>query len=702
MPIGVNEWRAGIFNKRLLIVKRSYHPRPLIERILDTLGCLGYLYLFVWISVFPVPFAGIVVWSWTYLTPKPSKSLCVTSVLSALDYFATISYNLVLQYILKTSQGYIGRMKIKSLIRILQNIVYVMLFCTFFIDLRLGRRYPLNMLLLLSGDIHMNPGQRISKGLKFFHWNLNSICARDSIKIPLIEAYDAIHKFDVIAISESMLDSNIKNEAISIKGFSPEIFRSDHPSNSKTGGVCLYFRDELPIKRRADLEILQEMIVSEVTISRKKVFVITLYRSPSQNSEQFEAFINNVQQVLSTIRDERPHCVIFTGDFNCRSSQWWADDVESPEGAALDEFLETNGLYQLIDEPTNIRNESLSCIDLIITDQPSMFVDYGVHPSLDVHCQHQIIFGNLSLSLPSPPPYKRTIWHYSKANVQTIKNSITNVNWVNSFNSLSPTEMVDYLTRTLYAIVSFHIPNETIRINDKDPPWLTKSLKTAIKRKHRVYRRYIRRGRKQEDWSLVRNLQFENSKKIAEAKNTFYSKLGNKLSDPHIGVKSYWSILKKLVDKKKFANIPPILENGLFITNLEAKANLFNDYFVEQCSTVVTDSTLPDFRPLCPTLLQNVPVEREKVLKLIRSLDSKKAHGCDDISVSMLKICDTEIVEPLCLIFEKCLETGVYPSSWKRANIIPIHKKNSRQNKGNYRPISLLPIFGKIFEKNYF
>ena len=104
----------------------------------------------------------------------------------------------------------------------------------------------------------------------------------------------------------------------------------------------------------------------------------------------------------------------------------------------------------------------------------------------------------------------------------------------------------------------------------------------------------------------------------------------------------------------------------------------------------------------CPTLLQSIHVGREKILNIIRSLDTKKAHGCDDISISMIKICDSAIVEPLYLIFEKCLETGVYPTSWKRANIILVHKKNSRQSKNNYRPISLLPIFGKIFEKLLF
>ena len=58
-----------------------------------------------------------------------------------------------------------------------------------------------------------------------------------------------------------------------------------------------------------------------------------------------------------------------------------------------------------------------------------------------------------------------------------------------------------------------------------------------------------------------------------------------------------------------------------------------------------------------------------------------KAHGCDNISIAMSKICDFTIVEPLCMIFEKCLETGHYPSTWKKVNIIPVHKKSSRQNK---------------------
>ena len=132
--------------------------------------------------------------------------------------------------------------------------------------------------------------------------------------------------------------------------------------------------------------------------------------------------------VLNKLKGENPQCVILTGDFNRRSSQWWTEDIEQPRGAALEELIETNGLYQLINEPTNIRNGGMSCSDLIITDQPNMSVDYGVQPSLDDHCQHQIIYGKLNASVPFAPPYKRTIWDYPKSDMQSICDSINAIN----------------------------------------------------------------------------------------------------------------------------------------------------------------------------------------------------------------------------------------------------------------------------------
>mgnify|MGYP001455559640 CR=1 FL=1 len=68
----------------------------------------------------------------------------------------------------------------------------------------------------------------------------------------------------------------------------------------------------------------------------------------------------------------------------------------------------------------------------------------------------------------------------------------------------------------------------------------------------------------------------------------------------------------------------------------------------------------------------------------------------------MLKLCATEVAIPLQIIFTDCISSGMFPNIWKCANVQPIHKKENRQMISNYRPISLLPICAKIFEKIIF
>ena len=68
----------------------------------------------------------------------------------------------------------------------------------------------------------------------------------------------------------------------------------------------------------------------------------------------------------------------------------------------------------------------------------------------------------------------------------------------------------------------------------------------------------------------------------------------------------------------------------------------------------------------------------------------------------MIKICGRSIAFPLRLIFESALHDGIFPDQWKKGNIVPIHKKGNKNLIKNYRPISLLPMFSKIFERVIF
>ena len=97
-----------------------------------------------------------------------------------------------------------------------------------------------------------------------------------------------------------------------------------------------------------------------------------------------------------------------------------------------------------------------------------------------------------------------------------------------------------------------------------------------------------------------------------------------------------------------------------------------------------------------------MPIDNEDIVSLIRKLNPNKANGSDGISGQMLLLCDDSVVLPLRIIFGNILSAATYPGLWKLANVTPIFKKGDKQLIGNYRPISLLPLCGKIFEKIIF
>ena len=112
-----------------------------------------------------------------------------------------------------------------------------------------------------------------------------------------------------------------------------------------------------------------------------------------------------------------------------------------------------------------------------------------------------------------------------------------------------------------------------------------------------------------------------------------------------------------------------------------------------------TGSEIPQQTPVTTTLINDFEICEEKILKIIRALNPNKAHGRDDISVRIIKLRDAALVPPLKIIFTNCLRRGIFPKIWKHANVVPVHKKNEKNVKANYRPLSLLPVFGKILEK---
>ena len=136
--------------------------------------------------------------------------------------------------------------------------------------------------------------------------------------------------------------------------------------------------------------------------------------------------------------------------------------------------------------------------------------------------------------------------------------------------------------------------------------------------------------------------------------------------------------------------------------NCKLKAAAFNNVFAAQCNPIINNSTLPQLTYLTTARLNIKQIEDNDLLSILKTLKTGKSKGPDEISTKMILLCGDTILPTLKIIFNNILVTGIFPDIWKAANVVPIHKKDDKQPLKNYRPISLLPICAKIFEKLLF
>ena len=550
-------------------------------------------------------------------------------------------------------------------------------------------------LLFICGDVELNPGDTFD----FCLWNCNSLPAHHFSRVSLIETYNSIHNLKIIALTETALKHDTDNSKIDIPGFS--ILRNDLPDGHTHGGVMIYYKNDLAVKHRPDLQLHDNTLSIEIKISRKKIIFIVAYRKFGQSPSEFETFQEKIDEMIKRSRDDRPHCTIVTGDLNAHLREWYGSEDDN-FGLNFQRIFNKHSLTQLINQPTYVTNNSRTCIDIIATDQPNLFLKSEIHPSLHTNCPHQVVYAKMSINCPPPPPHSRQIWHYSRAKPALLRRAATEYDWDQAFGDSHPSLCVDHFDEVILNIAQNFIPNEVKTFNAKEPPWITKSSKNLYSKYKKKYKNYVKNNFPPEQKVKIDELREEYTKTISADKDTYMKSLGKQLADPNTGQKKYWTILKKLLKKNACSAIPPILYNNNFVVEAEAKCKIFNDLFKNNCNTTSTTSTLPPLFKVTPLSLNRVDFTEDNVTEHIRRLNHNKAHGHDNIPIRILKLFDKSISKPLYSIYRKCVSHGYFPQKWKMANVIPIHKKNEKNLANNYRPISLLPICGKIFEKLIF
>ena len=591
-----------------------------------------------------------------------------------------------------------------------RSIVYTVvnhkkIFHPWFCNSELTTLWVVALLLKLSSDVHPNPGpppDNFSNGfLSFCNWNLNTLSKDDFYRISLLEAHNTIFKYDIISLCETSLNGDITVPENALPGYLYHPL--NNPTGEKSGGVGIFYKESLPLRIREDLSF-DECLVTELMFGHKKIFFTVFYRNPKYNasSVEFGNFLVAFENLHTAIKNENPYASFFAGDINAHTQAWYPEGDTNAEGTKVDELFCNLNLNQIIDEPTHFFRDDCtpSCIDIILTDQPNLVLKSGVRPSLDPTVKHQITFCKLNFKIPPPPKFKRKLWHFKSAQQELIRKSITDFPWIAELSKFSnPTQQVSLLNKTILNIMSNFVPNEVKTFRPLDPPWYNKDIRYSLKKYNKIYKKFKDNGFTDLDKFLVESTQAEINSMIIDAKEKYLRMQGAKLADPTTTTKTYWKILNGFLNKCKIPRIPPLFANGNFVTECIEKATIFNDYFAKQCTPFQTGSILPPLVYHTTNKLSDFDIRIEEINDILKSLKTNKAHGPDNISVSMIQLCGKDLCIPLQIIFKNILRTSIFPDQWKEANVTPVHKKKDKQTVSNYRPISLLPIFAKVFER---
>ena len=147
-----------------------------------------------------------------------------------------------------------------------------------------------------------------------------------------------------------------------------------------------------------------------------------------------------------------------------------------------------------------------------------------------------------------------------------IRRAIDQFDWDRAFEGLDLNGQVLLLTETITNIFSNYVPNKIITVRNKDALWMTAEVKRMILEKAKIYKRYVKHGRKAEDFQSLREITFQCKIAIRNAKDVYFTRLANSLNDPNIGSKKYWSILNQFLHKRKIPKIPPVRDTkSLFV-----------------------------------------------------------------------------------------------------------------------------------------
>ena len=491
---------------------------------------------------------------------------------------------------------------------------------------------------------------------------------------------------DLIDVTETWLKPHILDCEI-LPGLDFSIHRRDRKDKTG-GGVMLAVKNSIQTLRRKDLEGDAEIVLCELRPeARRKILAVVFYRPPNSNLDHLKELKKSlrVRHASQFNLDQ----IIICGDFNLPDIDWSTSIASSSESLHnyFTKFVKDNYLWQLVHFPT--RNNNI--LDLILTNIPDKI--HNLHGYDDIiSTDHKLIGFDLDLTVPKEPDIKRYVYDFKRADWSSLNNSLQNTSWDQCFVPNDVDGTLSNWCAVFLTIVNQHVPKSKTR-NIHDHPWIDKEILSLIKRKNKQSLKANRTGCVH-DAQKFKDLRRLTKQLISQKKKEYATKLRDSVTE---NPKSFWSFVKSSRSVKITANL--FRDNQSFITDSRDKANLLNSFFHSVFIPAQATTTTPNLPLSSDKALSNIQLTENEVFKAPDGLDPSKACGSDGIPGKLLKMTANTIAPSLCQIYNLSLSQGVVPACWKLANVTPVFKKDDRTLASNYRPISLLSIISKTFER---